>query len=379
MKNSRTWIELSKENLLHNVRELRRIVGDDCIVCPTVKANGYGHGMVEVAPLLVEGGADWLAVDSLAEACELRDSGIEVPIYIMGQVPLSELGEVVKRDFRVVIYNKEAFEALSKACKDLEKEIKVHLKVETGTNRQGVLEKDLDDWIEGFKAGGSVKLEGVCTHFANIEDTTDHSFALGQLEKFNNILGRLKDNGVEPGLSHCANSAALILFPETHFGMVRPGLAVYGMWPSRETFVSAREKGVNLDLRPVMSWKTRVAEVKDVAAGEPIGYGCTYKTTRDSHIVVLPVGFYNRYPRALSNNARVLIRGKSAPVRGRVMMNMIVADVTDIPGVELEDEVVLLGAQGDERITAEELADAQGTINYEVTTQIQGGIDRRVV
>ncbi|MBU1703161.1 alanine racemase [Patescibacteria group bacterium] len=379
MKN-RTWVELSRENTLHNVQTLRGLVGDGRIICSAVKANAYGHGVKEMSPLILEGGADWLGVDSLAEALEIRANGVDAPVYIMGYIELDELETAVKEGFHFVVYNRETFDRLKEITERLGIPALTHLKLETGTNRQGVSDADLPQIIRNYRENVQMKLVGVSTHFANIEDTTDPSYAAGQQEEFNRMISVLKKGGLEPEYKHCANSAATILFPQTYYNFIRPGIANYGLWPSKETLLSARQMDRVVELKPVLSWKTKVAEVKDVPSGRTISYGCTYKTMRDSKIALILVGYCNGFSRELSSRGHfVLIGGRRAPILGRVMMNMTIVDVTDIPGVKPEDEVVLIGRQGDERISAEDVATAQGTINYEVTTQINPMIERRVV
>ncbi len=208
-----------------------------------------------------------------------------------------------------------------------------------------------------MRADTALLLEGAHTHFANIEDTTEHDYARGQLNRFNELLARMRQAGFEVPLPHTACSAAAILFPETYFAMVRVGIGLYGLWPSKETLLSAHQEDRNLiNLEPAMTWKTKVAQVKSVPAGAFVGYGCTYKTTRPTLLAILPVGYANGYDRSLSNKGHVLVRGQRAPIRGRICMNLTMVDVTDIPGVSLEDEVVLLGQQQDERISAEQMA-----------------------
>ena len=221
---------------------------------------------------------------------------------------------------------------------------------------------------------------GLGTHFANIEDTTDHGYAEGQYATFTEVVERLQSAGIEVPIRHAACSAAAILFTRTHLDMARIGISLYGIWPSKETYVSCLNRGrTALDLRPVMSWKTRVAQVKSVPEGSYVGYGCTYRATRDSRIAVLPVGYHEGFDRALSGVAHVLVRGRRAPICGRICMNMCMVDVSDIPGAALEDEVVLLGAQGEERITAEQLAGWCGTIAYEIVSRVHPALPRVVV
>ncbi|MBD3327840.1 alanine racemase [Candidatus Peregrinibacteria bacterium] len=379
MYNSLTWVEISKANLLHNVGVLRGLIGDDQILCSAVKSNAYGHGMTTVAPIMKEAGTNWFGVNSLSEAVELYECGIDAPIYIMGYIPLDELEEVVLRGFHFVVYNKETFVRLREIVTSTGEVAHTHLKLETGNNRQGVVADDLEWFIDMYKGDKGLVLEGLATHFANIEDTTDHSYALLQLEKFEKMVSSARAAGLEPNYIHCANSAATILFPKTYFNFVRAGLSNYGMWPSNETLVSSLQEGRRIEFKPVLSWKTRIAQIKRVPAGSFVGYGCTFKTTHDSLLAVLPIGYYDGYDRMLSNNSYVLIDGKRAPVRGRVAMNMTMVDVTDIPTASLEKEVTLLGVEGDEKISAEQLAQFSETINYEVTTRINDRIERRLV
>ena len=231
-----------------------------------------------------------------------------------------------------------------------------------------------------MRSSAQLELEGICTHFANIEDTTDHSFAETQIETFGRIGETLANAGFEISVRHAACSAAALLFTRTHLDLARLGISLYGLWPSRETYVACLERGKPaLELRPALTWKTRVAQVKQVPEGSFIGYGCTYRATRDARIAVLPVGYYEGYGRSLSGVAHALIRGRRAPIRGRICMNMCMADVTDIEGVEQEDEVVLLGSQGDERVSAEQMASWSGTISYEVVARIHADLPRVVV
>lgn len=379
MDHTLTWVEISRRNLNHNIQVFREQVGKDRVLCSAVKGNAYGHGLVECAPLMVEAGTNWLGVNALFEAVALKESHIRSPIYIMGYIALDELSTAVENGFHFVVYNRETLHELAHITRKLQLPAFTHLKVETGTHRQGVHDHDLDGILDHYRDNPLIKLEGVSTHFANIEDTTDHSYAEFQLGNFQKIIDQIRASGFQPKHIHTANTAATILFPKTHFTMVRTGVGNYGLWPSNETHVSALQEGKNILLKPVMTWKTKVAQVKKVKAGSYIGYGCTYKAGHDSLIAVLPVGYYDGYDRGLSNQAHVLIGGRRAPLRGRVFMNMIVVDVTDIPDVKVEDEAVLLGRQGDEEVSAEQIAQWLGTINYEVTTRINERISRKVV
>jgi alanine racemase len=377
---SLVWVELERGAPDHNLRELRKCTAPGTKMCAVVKANAYGHGVVPMLSMLES--ADWFGVNSLEEGLEIRALGEKRPVLVLGHVPLAALGEAVAHELDLTLYNLESLEALARLDREQRggRPVRVHLKVETGTGRQGILPGEIEAFAARLRSVAGAELVGVCTHFANIEDTLNHGYAEKQIAQFQRARQILKGLGLEPPLAHTASTAAGILFPETHHSLVRAGIGVYGLWPSRETYLSALlgHRPVP-QLRPVLSWKTRIAQLKSLPEGSFVGYGCTYKTTRATRLAVLPVGYADGYDRALGNTAHVLVRGKRAAVVGRVSMNMCMADVTDIPQARLEDEVVLLGGSGEERISAETLATWAGTINYEVVTRISPLLERRVV
>ncbi|TES93199.1 MAG: alanine racemase [Candidatus Cloacimonadota bacterium] len=373
------WVEISEENLLHNISVIRDLIGNKRKLMAVVKSNAYGHGMLETAKIVLKGPVDWLGVNSIEEGIALRNNNIDVPVLVLGYVPVVSLEDVVQKNLRLTVYNMETVKTLDKIGNKLKKEIPVHIKIETGTNRQGINGKGLSTLLEFIKGSSFVKLEGISTHFANIEDTTDHSYAQFQLDEFKRIEAEFFKNE-KSLIRHTACTAAVLLFPETYFEMVRTGIGMYGLWPSKQTKVSCSMKGKKIpELKPVLTWKTKIAQLKDVPDGSFISYGCTFRTTRDSKIAVLPVGYYEGYSRAFSNVSYVLVKGKRAPIRGRVCMNITLVDVTDIEDVKLEDEVVLLGKQGEEEVTADFLAELAGTINYEIVSHINPVLERRVV
>ena len=373
------WVELDAAAVRANLSEFRRRVAGPTRLAAVVKSNAYGHGMLEVAAIALAGGAEWLCVNSLDEGRRLRERWPATPILIMGYVPLDALDDVVTLDLRPVVYNRATVDRLAERAAALGRTVRVHLKLETGTNRQGILESELAEFVARIRTLSALVLEGVYTHFANIEDTTDHGFAESQIATFHRMERIVAASG-EPPMKHAACPAAALLFTRTHLDLVRIGISLYGLWPSKETYVSCLERGKpTLDLRPVLTWKTRIAQVKPVPEGEYIGYGCAYRATRASRIAILPVGYHEGYDRGLSGVAHVLVRGRRAPLRGRVCMNMCMAGVTDIPGAGLEDEVVLLGTQGEERIAAEQLASWCGTISYEIVARIHPSLPRIVV
>jgi alanine racemase len=384
---SLVWVELEAGAPDHNLRELRKCAAPEVKLCAVVKSNAYGHGLSEMVRLLPS--AQWLGVNSLEEGVRVRELGETRPVLVMGHVPLADLGEAVARNLDLTVYNLESLAALARlpAAGGLRRPgaaprrpIRVHLKIETGTGRQGILPGEIPAFSRQLESLAGVELAGVSTHYANIEDTLNHEYAESQLERFRGALTALAAQGLKPVIVHTACTAAGILFPETHYGLLRVGIGLYGLWPSRETYLSAlMGRRPVPDLRPVLSWKTRIVQLKVLPEGSFVGYGCTYKTTRATRVAVLPVGYADGYDRALGNTAHVLVHGKRAAVIGRVCMNLTMVDVTDIPQAALEDEVVLLGASGEERISAETMATWAGTINYEIVSRISPLLERRVV
>jgi len=377
-----TWIELDEKAYAHNLSFFRQRITPGTELAVVVKANAYGHGLRPIVTLAEKYGADSYCVHSLEEALALRSLGISKDILIMGPVPAAGLEEAIAQNFRVALFTLEILELLDKLTRRREKPLRVHLKLETGTYRLGINLAELPYFLERLRQAPYVHLEAAYTHFANIEDTTDHSYAFTQMARFQAMVNTIQKAGYPQLKLHIACSAAVLLFSETHFHLVRLGISQYGLWPSRETYLSYKikhnRKGTTV-LRPVLTWKTRVGQIKSVPPKETIGYGRTYQTSRLTQLAVLPVGYADGYDRRLSNQSYVLIRGRRAPVRGRICMNLIMVDITDIQGVRVGEEVVLLGGQGQENISAESLAALIGTINYEVVTRINPSLPRIIV
>jgi alanine racemase len=372
-----SWIEIDRARLKSNLAEFRKLIRPSTALMVVVKANAYGHGLEAAAPVIAES-ADWLGVNCADEAMTLTRVGLTKPIAILGHTTLDRIADVVDGGYRQVVYRMDVANALSAAAAKLQTTAKVHLKIETGTNRQGVPIDELEDFVTTIKRMRGIEIEGAYTHFANIEDTLDSAFARAQVERFSQALGILKRLDVNPSRIHASATAGTLLYPDMDFNMVRVGVGAYGIWPSRETQIAARERGRQLSLAPILTWKTRVAQVKHIHAGDYVGYGLTYQARRAMQVVVLPVGYYDGYDRELSNSGRALIHGQHVPVIGRVAMNMTMLDVTDA-GAEVDEEVVLIGRQGNAEIRVEELAEKIGTISYEVVTRINPLIPRRLV
>jgi len=376
MTKTNSWIEISSSALNHNIQNLKKIIGPKVRLLVPVKANAYGHGLIEVSNIISLNKVDFLGVNSLEEAELIRKNKIYTSILILGYIRLTELYRLEKlSNVSLAVYNKETVKKLGQ----LKKKVKIHLKLETGTNRQGILPEDLLDFIRLVNKHKNLIIEGLYTHFANIEDTLVHGYAFNQLELFKKCLKKLSGKGINIPFVHVACSAAAILYKQTHFNLIRPGISIYGLWSSNETRLIAEKQKKLLKLKPVLAWKSVIAQIKTVKKGCPIGYGCSENVYRDSLIAVIPVGYWDGFDRGLSSIGNVIIRGQKAKVMGRVCMNMFMVDVTDISKVKLEDEVVLIGRQGREEITANEMANKINTINYEVITRINPLIKRLIV
>lgn len=354
---------------------LKGIIGKNVKFLAVIKANGYGHGLLKIADLL-KSKVDFFGVHSAQEAFTLLKSGIDNQILI--------LGPVFKEQFPMLNPAKVHLTCSSfKLIEDLHKcgfTFPLHLKVETGTYRQGFLKDEIKKALKKIKDYG-LQLVGLSTHFANIEDTIDHSYAIRQLKRYNEIKEEVENEFGTLTFYHTACSAAILLFPETHFSLVRAGISLYGYWPSRETKLSWKYKfgEDGPTLKPVLTWKTFISEIKKAKKGEYIGYGCTFRCTRETKIGVLPIGYYDGYDRKLSNKGIVLINGQRASVIGRVCMNLIMVDLTDIDNVSEGDIVYLIGEEGEEAVTADTLADLAQTINYEILSRISQNIPRIVI
>jgi len=329
-----------------------------------VKKNAYGHGAVSVARAAVAAGAEWLGVFSVEEGAELRDAGITTPILIMGCVPCAQVATVIQKNLTPTVIETELPLALDRAAQSMETTINVHIKVDTGLNRFGANIEDVASLLRFVSALGRVKIGGLYTHFASA-DEPDRSTTEIQLQRFLKVA----TNCPEPKFLHAANSAATLRFPETHLNMVRVGIAMYGVDPSPIT-----ER--TFPLEPVLSLKSRVVRLHWIKAGEGVSYGLTWIAEKDALVALIPFGYGHGLPRLLSNRGQVLVHGQRVPIRGRVCMDQCVVDVTDVAEVGVGDEVVLLGRQGSEEITAEEIANWANTISYEVFTGIWTGLPR---
>lgn len=364
------WAEVDLSAVAHNFREIRRITKPETKIMAVVKANAYGHGALEISKTVLAEGADRLAVAILNEARELRGAGITAPILILGYTPPEQLAGTVELDICQTVYTWEAAKTLSEAASGLHKTARLHIKVDTGMNRIGFATDDAGvDIIARISELPNLEAEGIWTHFA-VADVADKEFTRTQFARFYALVEKLERKGINIPLKHVCNSAGLIDLPEYHLDMVRTGIALYGLYPSGEV-----DKN-RLHLRPALSLKARVAHVQPVRAGSTVSYGRTFTVQNDTVIATVPIGYADGYTRSYSNKSEVLIHGRRAPVAGRVCMDQFMVDAGHIDGVAGGDEIVLIGRQGDEEITADELARLLGTINYEITCMIGARVPR---
>jgi alanine racemase len=363
------WAEINLDNLAFNIRQIRGITNGNSKIMAVVKADAYGHGIVETSRVLLQNGADRLGVAILDEAVHLRERGVKVPIVILGYTPVGDYSKIVEHNLIQTIFEYRHAEILSQEALRNNVRIPVHVKIDTGMGRLGFLpvEGSIDILAKIMDLPG-IYVEGIYTHFANA-DALDPGYTQEQLERFLWFLDRLEKRNIRISIRHAANSAGILNFPQAHLDMVRPGIVLYGMLPSA-AMANAPQ------LKPVMSLKAKVASVKHMPAGSNISYGCTCKLEKNCVIAVLPLGYADGYTRHFSNNGFALVGGHRVPLLGRVCMDQVMVDVSGIPNVAIGDEAVLLGRQQDCEITAEELALLAGTINYEIVCMISHRVPR---
>lgn len=363
------WAEVNLDNIINNINEIKKNINSEEIIA-VVKANAYGHGAIDVAPVLVENGANKLAVAMLSEALELREAGIKVPILILGYTDVSFAEMLINNDIEQTVYSLDYAKELSKKAEGLNKVAKIHIAVDTGMGRIGFLpnEKSVEEVVEISKLS-NLRITGVFTHFSNA-DEEDKSYAHNQIEKFNSFINEIEKREINLGVKHISNSASIIDIEDAHYNAIRPGIILYGYYPS--DYIN-KDK---LKLMPALSLKCQVIHVKELPKGEYIGYGRKFRTERDSVIATLPIGYADGYIRGLYGKAQVIINGKLAPVVGKICMDQCMVDVTDIGPVNVGDEVILLGEDHGIKNNADDMADMLDTINYEILCMIGRRVPR---
>lgn len=356
-----------------NIKNIRAKVDKNSGIIGIIKADAYGHGSVETAKVLLDNGADWLAVAVVDEGLNLRKNGITAPILLLGYTPELRLNDVINNGFIQTVYSYDTAKKLSDAASALGKKAVIHIKIDTGMGRIGyrVNEESADEIVKISKLP-NIDVNGMFTHFSTA-DEADKAYTLEQYNKFVKMNDMLEEKGLHIPVKHAANSAAIMDFDNMMFNMVRPGIILYGAYPSDEV------KKENLSLSPAMSIKTHVSYVKDVNEGDSISYGRKYTAPSKRRIATIPVGYADGFIRAYSKGGKVLVRGEYAPIVGRICMDQFMVDVTDIDGVEVNDEVVLMGKQGDKEITADFIASVLDTINYEVFCTLSKRVPRQYI
>lgn len=368
LSNRPAWIEIDLGALKHNYNYIRSKIPTKTKIAAVVKADAYGHGAVKSAEKLRDWGVDYLCVGSPGEGLELRKAGIEIPILVLAEVLEGQYEDIIKGDLIQTAASFETLEGLNQKAVEAGVEQPVHLKFDTGMGRIGFFPGELVSAFEKAESLSNIRVEGVFSHLARA-DEEDKDFAYRQLQRFNKAVEKVEAAGYDIQIKHLANSAAVIDLPEFAFDMVRPGIMLYGLQPSDELHQDP-------ELKPVLSFKTRIVHLRTLKENSAVSYGSTYKTEEEEKLAVLPVGYKDGYSRLLSNKGNVLVHGKKAPIRGRVCMGQTIIGVDEIEDVKVGDEVILIGEQAGKSITASEIADLIGTINYEVVCNLSERLEK---
>jgi alanine racemase len=362
------WAEVDLDAIAHNVAAIKQHVGEKVEVMAVVKANAYGHGLRQVSQVALDNGASRLVLNHIQAAVTLRNAGIVAPILVMGYVPLAGVYHAVEHGLVLTVTSSDLAQAVSNTAVGLGKTMKVHLKVDTGMGRFGLSPEEAVSFAQWLTSLPGVELEGVYTHLATA-DARDRSFAYEQITIFEDVVASLTSVGIRVPVKHVANSAATLAMPDAHMDAVRPGVAIYGLYPSDET-------DRTVDLRPALSLKSRVGRIRTLPQGHSVSYRRTFVAQEPTTVALVPCGYGDGYMRLTSNRGAVLVHGQRAPIRGRVCMDQLVVDVSEIDDVKLDDEVVLIGRQGEDAILADDVATWAETINYEIVTHLLPRVPR---
>jgi alanine racemase len=382
-----SYIEISKENLIHNIKQFRSLLkkpahlnglpfGGDTKIATVVKANAYGHGDVEVAKI-ISPFTDYFQVDDIEEFERIKNV-TKKPILVFGYLNGDGIKRAIKSKAIISAFDLIHLLKINFIAGSLKMKVKVHVAIDSYLGREGIMPSQIDNFIIELKKLKNIELDGIYSHFANIEDTMNFTYAQKQIDMYHKCVEIFKLNGFDKVKTHISATSGILVYEKGNslHSIVRLGIGLYGIWPSEHLEYLNKKKII---LKPVLKWVTHVAQVKILPPNHPIGYGLTYITKKITKIAVIPQGYADGIPRLLSNNGEVLIKGKKAKILGRVAMNMTVVDVSHIKDVLPEDEVVILGKQGKNEITAEQIAKESDTINYEVVTRISPLLPRRVI
>ncbi|GAA3400965.1 alanine racemase [Paenibacillus hodogayensis] len=365
-----TWAEVYLEAIACNTRLFKSNLGEQTLMMAVVKANGYGHGAPETAKAALNAGADRLGVAIVDEAIQLRRAGIGHPVLVLGYTPPESVRAAVENDIDITVFTDEVLAEAKHWAETLNKPVRFHLKVDTGMNRIGISNpEEALRFARQINTSRYTVLEGLFTHFADA-DGPDPGYTHEQFEAFLSIIRLLEADGIHVPIKHCCNSAGAMRYPHMHLDMVRIGIALYGLHPSEHTRLPA------YPLLPALGLKTKIAYLKHTLPGQPVGYGCTFVPSRDSRIATIPIGYADGLSRLLSGKGTALVHGVRTPYVGKVCMDQMMLDVTDIPDVQVHDEVVLYGCTGNECVTVDEIASLIGTINYEVVCALGSRVPR---
>lgn len=383
MSGSLAWVTVDLKAIDYNIKQIKRLLKPKIIILAVVKANAYGHGLFEVAKQALQSGASYLGVVSASEALQLRGKGIIYPIVVLGAVDKEEIKDLIRAKVAMAIYNEESYRAVSRIAYILNKKAIVWVKIETGISRLGFN-------ANGSNGGEAVKvikriserprylqLEGLYSHLASVEEL-NKGFTNDQILALERVIKRVEDLKIKIPIYSIAASAAATMIPESRFNCVRIGIEMYGLWPSRgvELWCKRSKKTRQFKLKPALTFKTRLVQVKRIRVGSFIGYGCSFQAPQAMTIGVIPVGYFEGLPRSLSNMGLALLKGAVVPIIGRICMNMTILDVSKRPRAKVGDEIVLIGKSGNKEITATDVAEWAGTINYEIVSRIPAHIER---
>ena len=376
MDNHRTWIEISGGAIKNNIEQLSSILNPETEFVTVIKANAYGHGLSEIVSILKETSIQRVAVDNLDEALLVRELWPQVKILLIGSVLSSQLEKAIRAQIEITVFQKEIIPLIEEIAQKYNEVVSIHLKIDTGMGRLGILPKNLSDILMVLSGSQFIDLLGVSTHFSDLDNYIDPSYTQLQCNIFEKAIEQVFLAGFKPQFLHGAKSSAVILYPDTQGGMVRVGLTIYGVWPTLNIKDEARRQKIKCDLKLALTWKAKVVSIKSLPVGSPIGYGLTETLKKNSRIAVLPIGYYDGFDRKLSGIGEVLIKGYRCKVLGLVCMNMIIIDVSGVPNIQLEEVAIIIGSSGHHQITVQEIAKKIGTTPYEILSRINPLIPR---
>ncbi|MDD3284552.1 MAG: alanine racemase [Patescibacteria group bacterium] len=386
MEYHNSWIEISRKNLEYNIKSHKKLLDKNVKLMAVVKSNAYGHGIVLISKILDSiKEVDILATVNLEEAILLRKNNIKKPILVLSYYGITENREVfadqikfaIKNNISLMVYDMSVVKIFDDIASKLKKRVKIHIKVETGMARVGVKYEDAIDFIKTIKKLKNIDIKGLASHFATTEESNQY-FANYQLNNFKSLIDNLEKEKINIPIKHMAASAAINMSKKNHFDAVRLGVSMYGLWASEENKKFINKTNNSFKLKPVLSWKTKLFQIKDLKADVPVGYGCTYRTTSKIKMGLIPVGYFEGLDRRFSNNGEVLVNGKICNIIGRICMNIAMIDITGLKA-KVGDEVVIIGKQGKNILDLEYLSKKIDTINYELVTRLNSEIPRIII